>query len=281
MSSSPFFDPSFDVPRLQYHAPSRCADTTFISCAVAGLIGAVVYSYMFVPPCMYHEGQKRISAMIASARKTASAALVDAHVVYPEHVVEAGVVLLVDAKGASASNPLACSDISDDEKEQCRANAEAFLRENPSAVVTLFAAWCPHCKSTMRSICDEAVKHPEVKYLLVNAESLPSTAFQGPERFLGVDLKYYPTIVAKTPTAATTVQSVQEATMAAKTPVADDKVDDKEADAEPELVAMSARKTTVEVRNMQKPVLTGVSPEEEEVGTKESDSDKDLFKDLF
>jgi thiol-disulfide isomerase/thioredoxin len=78
---------------------------------------------------------------------------------------------IVDAKDAKET-PLACQDMSDDERKANATKIKKHLARHPVVVIMFFAKWCGHCTKALPSF-NNASLTSKVPYLLVNADAVP------------------------------------------------------------------------------------------------------------
>lgn len=156
-------------------------------------------------PMAVQRASTHLTAMVATAGNVVSARIgevMDGGNLMPASAsltttdIPAGsAVVLVDCKGCK-TNKDAWQAATDQEKAKCEATARAFLAAHKT-VVMLYAPWCPHCHQAMSSFAKAALSAPSgVKFLMINAEALPRTAFQGEGSLY--DLQYFPTFAATT-----------------------------------------------------------------------------------
>lgn len=127
---------------------------------------------------MAESGARQVSAMITGADTT-----INAHQVFSS-IPDALGIELIDSAGSVA-----------------KAANEKLLRQwvadHPKACIMFFAHWCVHCKEMMPRLVataeQAAAEGSDAKFLMVNAESVLSTAFVGPNKLF--HLTHYPTIV--------------------------------------------------------------------------------------
>lgn len=186
-------------------------DRTF-TCAMVGLAVVFVYLTLTRPASpMFHPGVHKscnqLTAMVATAGSLVSARVGDV-LGGGDNLMKASAsktttgvpsstrVMLVDAKGSKGSKD-AWQSIGEGEKAKCEQTARAFLASHPKCVVMIYAPWCPHCHSAMAGFSAAAASAPsDVSFLMINAEALPVTAFQGDKALY--NLQYFPTFAAST-----------------------------------------------------------------------------------
>ena len=104
-------------------------------------------------------------------------------------------VTLVDASGSRKSAD-AWQTMTDAEKAKCEAAARGFLKSHDQVVVMLYAPWCPHCHHAMKPFAEASKAHKEIEFLMINAEALPRSAFQGENAMY--NLQYFPSFATQT-----------------------------------------------------------------------------------
>jgi len=145
--------------------------------------------------------------------------LIDGCEVWPE--LKCGLVSLIDNAAVRKVLPPPPADESTKQINLQRLVKFVEAKENAKACIIIFAHWCPHCKTLIKELVEQANSGKSVshKYLLVNGESVASEAFTGDKKV--VDLKYYPTIlctIGSTGKEATSLQDANEILDAAPTP---------------------------------------------------------------
>lgn len=135
--------------------------------------------------------------------------LIDACEVWPEF--KCGLVSLIDNAAVKKALPPPPADESTKQVNLQRLVKFVEAKENAKACIIIFAHWCPHCKTLIRELVEQANSGQNVshKYLLVNGESVASEAFTGDKKV--VDLKYYPTILCKIGATGKEATSLQDA----------------------------------------------------------------------
>ena len=205
------FDDSFGINTLGYSHPPRTQE----NCMMAALVGAaVVFVYMTLTrpasPMYQPAAQQlgaRATAYLATAGHVVSArlgaavdgvaavvtggSLHDAHDVYAN--VPKGTVALVDSSKRTQDG---WKQMSDGEKNTCHDTAKGLVAKKDKVACMLFAPWCSHCHDAMVGFAEMSAKHPDVPFVMINAEALPRSAFQGDKPLY--PLEYFPTFVVKT-----------------------------------------------------------------------------------
>ena len=135
--------------------------------------------------------------------------LIDACEVWPEF--KCGMVSLIDS--VEAKNSLPPPPVDDTTKQDNLNKLMSFVesKENRKACIIIFAHWCPHCKTLLKELIEQANSGSGMdhKYLLVNGESVSSEAFVGEKALF--PLNHYPTILCKIGTMGKEAQSLQNA----------------------------------------------------------------------
>tara|TARA_B110000046_G_scaffold141397_1_gene148089 strand:- start:1605 stop:2471 length:867 start_codon:yes stop_codon:yes gene_type:complete len=103
-------------------------------------------------------------------------------------------VKLVDASGSRKSGD-AWQTMTDAEKDKCETAVRGFLQTHDSGVVMLYAPWCSHCHNAMKPFAEASKAHKGVEFLMVNAEALPRSAFQGENALY--NLQYFPSFAVQ------------------------------------------------------------------------------------
>ena len=87
-----------------------------------------------------------------------------------------------------------CTDaktVTDDTKKRHAENVRDFLKANPTAIIMVFAPWCPACTQTLPKYADIAGSST-VPMGIVNADMMPHSELAGPDSLF--NLQYFPHI---------------------------------------------------------------------------------------
>jgi thiol-disulfide isomerase/thioredoxin len=106
-----------------------------------------------------------------------------------DHVPPTSTVTLIDAR-KSKHDAEAWQSLSEKEKASVEKDVRAYLKSHENAAVMCFAPWCHHCKSAMPEFAAVAVDTPGREFVMINAEALPRSAFQGPNKLC--PLEFFP-----------------------------------------------------------------------------------------
>ena len=210
----------FQVHALQYRHPSSGAG--MCQCVAVGMAVAAV-AYLLLKesqPAMPLRGSTMAMLSGISARLADVVGGVDAADAKTTQGIPRGVATIVDAPRATADKD-DWKKMSPAAKKDAEARVRAFLGQNPTAVLMIFAPWCPHCSNAMPTFAECAQRlSSRAKFMLVNAEALPTTAFSGEGAI--VPIQYFPTFVAKQPAGGVqvvdTLDSLDSMLAAAPTP---------------------------------------------------------------
>lgn len=199
------FPQNYDIPTLTFgdECGRKKPDPSYYF--MIGVLALLVFVTMTQPMSTYRrpmgtlESAKSalnnvatgVSAKIADVMASKSDPTIVASAVYPN----AGGVALLDAPSA-AKNPDAYKSLSADEKKKIGVQLDQWLNQRPSAMVMLFAPWCPHCHDAMSTFSGAASKINAKNAIMVNAETLPAEMIMGEQARL-LPLEYYPTFAVK------------------------------------------------------------------------------------
>lgn len=195
----------FAVSTLEYRGFADDRNDSTQNCLLVGLIGLVVFLVLSRPSSpMYHPAAHRagmqVTSMFATVGNAMSARLaegVNAVVPSSNVYVDASVskttsniptgsnVLLIDAP-KSRTDPDGWKAMTDAEKSACEGACRTLLTKHAKAVVMLYAPWCPHCHNAMPGFASAAAKS-KTPFVMINAEALPRTAFQGADAIAAVE----------------------------------------------------------------------------------------------
>ena len=84
--------------------------------------------------------------------------------------------------------------VTDEAKERHAENVRDFLKENPTAVIMVFAPWCPACTQALPKYADIAGSST-VPMGIVNADMMPHSELAGPDSLF--NLQYFPHVAIK------------------------------------------------------------------------------------
>lgn len=204
----------FPVSTLEYRPYTpRCDQMN--TCFMVGLAAIVVYLLLARPQSpmyhpMAHQAGMQLTSMVATVGNAVSAraAAVTDTVVAAITTTNAGSVM--PASGAattpevpagSAVKLLDCpksktdanawKSMSETDKGAVEKDVRAFLTQHQNARVMLFAPWCSHCHTAMPVFAEAAKAAGQQEFVMINAESLPRSAFQGEDKLCQLD--YFPT----------------------------------------------------------------------------------------
>ena len=143
------------------------------------------------------------SARKAFSAKRARDALLDPSKCRTIQIAKGSVGNLVVADcDKSLSDPLAWKTATDEEKSIVDARTRAFLEEEDSAVIMIFAPWCGHCKTAIPKFGSLSV-NSNTPFALLNAEAFPRESFNPKNADHIHPIQYFPTfLVMKTITDA-------------------------------------------------------------------------------
>lgn len=196
---------SFNVRPLEYSykTPSGDGGST---CLLAIGVCAVLFFMMMnnnqmrqqtaMFPRAMHNGVMSMLGQMTGGHSKHPPGMKSATSTFSEFSSSARVSLIDGDESAKQANEQALRDfVNDDSKSGC---------------IVFFAHWCPHCKTMISKIAEVANANPnsDVRFVLVNAESVMHTAFVGEGAVY--ELKYYPTVVCKIGTQLTQVSGPEE-----------------------------------------------------------------------
>lgn len=192
------------IPPMDYgYHSSRCGSgggDNMTTCLILGGVAIVVYTMMqqqnqtqmMRSPRFFYEQALQAPGAIASGissmiATTKANELPDADTSLK---IKKGVAKIIDNTSDSKV-------ASDDEKKANEAKLRKWMKYHEDAIIILFAHWCPHCKDMIAKLETTVVeKKPSgIHFLLVNCESVASSAFTGDDKIY--QLQYYPTVLCK------------------------------------------------------------------------------------
>jgi thiol-disulfide isomerase/thioredoxin len=233
-----FYDtPNFATVRPLEYGPT-CGgggrgDASSSACLLAGVVVIGVYLMMNSSSpsrsrYYYTMDPRAIGSAIASMAASVIAGSTNTNGVRSLNAIVEGAPNNMRLIDANATNALGDTDateaMTDDEKEANERKLREWLADpaNHKACIMLFAHWCPHCKTMMTKMVEvaNANKDSDTRFLVVNADSVKSSAFNGKDAVH--DLKFFPTILCKVGSMGKQVGSPEEAVELIKESEADD-----------------------------------------------------------
>lgn len=219
MSSYGTYEPmifsELSVPKRQICPPSDAIPM----CLIVGMIAFfyLVHSGAFQPRAAHYHPITGMAQRTMGAAAGMISRMGDA--VTSSSVVKDAGSAFSDMKGKAK--------LIDGGKEKQETNAKALRKwvedhkkKGKTCIMVVFAHWCPHCHSSIKALGNHISSDTEFDTLLVNAEAVHPSVFQGSSALVG--LEYYPTILCmkdgSDPETMSSVEDAVETASSASTP---------------------------------------------------------------
>lgn len=172
---------AWDMERIQ----SRQATPWNPNCVVLGLIVFCFAAHTYYTYCKRTNPGRMLPVFVSSLLATTSSSQTgDEHVKIPK--TETAKKNWVNLSPCPSGHE--CKDtnkVSDEAKAHHEATALEFVKDNPNAVIMIFAPWCPHCKVMMVEFV-KASEQCDKKFGILNGEMVRREFLMGPAAPLNV-----------------------------------------------------------------------------------------------